>query len=139
MGLFSFLKEKFAKKKAENKDVESYEKGMEKSRQNFSNRLSHLSKKYKKVNQEYFEQLEEILIESDVGVNLSLRVIEEVFEKSKAEKIYDSEAINELLIDTLFQGYMDKGDQLTDIRFADDGPTAVLVVGVNGVGHVGGG
>ena len=135
MGLFSFLKEKFAKKKEEkNKDVESYEKGMEKSRHNFSSRLNKLSKKYRKVNQEYFEQLEEILNESDVGVNLSLRVIEEVFEKSKKERIADSNQINELLIDTLFQGYMDKGDQLTDIRFSEDGPTAVLVVGVNGVG-----
>lgn len=133
MGLISFLKNKFSKKE-ENADAETYSKGMEKSRQNFSNKLSSLSRKYKKVNQEYFEQLEEILIESDVGVNLSLRVIEEVLEESKAQKIYDSEAINELLIETLFKGYMDKGEQLTEIRFSNNGPTVMLVVGVNGVG-----
>ena len=135
MGLISFLKEKFSKKKQEEKvDAEVYSKGMEKSRQNFSNKLSSLSKKYKKVNQEYFEELEEILIESDVGVNLTLKVIEEVLEKSKKQHINDSEEINELLIETLFEGYMDKGDQLTDIVFNEDGPTVLLVVGVNGVG-----
>ena len=135
MGLISFLKDKFAKKKAEEKvDVETYSKGMEKSRHNFSNKLSNLSKKYKKVNQEYFEQLEEILIESDVGVNLSLRVIEEVLDKSKRQKITDSDEINELLIETLFEGYMDKGEQISDIEFKSDYPTVLLMVGVNGVG-----
>ena len=135
MGLISFLKDKFAKKKAEEKvDVETYSKGMEKSRHNFSNKLSNLSKKYKKVNQEYFEQLEEILIESDVGVNLSLRVIEEVLDKSKKQKITDSDEINELLIETLFEGYMDKGEQISDIEFKSDYPTVLLMVGVNGVG-----
>ena len=135
MGLISFLKEKFAKKKVEEKvDAETYSKGMEKSRQNFSNKLSSLSKKYKKVNQEYFEQLEEILIESDVGVNLSLRVIEEVLDKSKKQRITDSEDINELLIETLFEGYMDKGESISDIVFKEDYPTVLLMVGVNGVG-----
>ena len=135
MGLISFLKDKFAKKKeTEKQDVETYSKGMEKSRHNFSNKLSSLSKKYKKVNQEYFEQLEEILIESDVGVNLSLRVIEEVLEKSKKQKITDSDKINELLIETLFEGYMDKGENISDIVFKDEYPTVLLMVGVNGVG-----
>ena len=135
MGLISFLKDKFSKKKDEEKaDIETYSKGMEKSRQNFSNKLSTLSKKYKKVNQEYFEELEEILIESDVGVNLALRVIEEVLEESKKRKLSDSDEINELLIETLFSGYMNKGESLTDIVFRENGPTVLLVVGVNGVG-----
>lgn len=139
MGLISFLKEKFSKKKGkeetkEQQTAETYSKGMAKSRQNFSNKLNSLSKKYKKVNQEYFEELEEILIESDVGVSLSLRVIEEVLEKSKKQKISDSEEINELLIETLFEGYMNKGDSPTDVIFKENGPTVLLVVGVNGVG-----
>ena len=132
MGLFSWLKDKFSKKK-EN-DAETYSKGMEKSRKNFSSKLAKLSKKYKKVNQEYFEELEEILIESDVGVNLSFRVIEEVLEKSKKQKITDSNEINELLIETLFQGYMEKGEVKKEIEFYEDRPAVMLVVGVNGVG-----
>lgn len=132
MGLLSFLKEKFSSKKKE--DVESYSEGMSKSRQNFSNRLNSLSKKYKKVNQEYFEDLEEILIESDIGVNLSLKIIDEVLQESKERKITDSAELNEILIDHLFSGYMAKGDSLTDVRFVENGPTVLLVVGVNGVG-----
>ncbi len=132
MGLISFLKEKFSKKKDEK--VENYTEGMSKSRQNFSNKLNSLTKKYKKVNQEYFEELEEILIESDVGVKLTLRVIDEVLEESKKNKIYDVEEINEILIDHIFKDYMDKGEQLTDVRFVNNGPTVLLVVGVNGVG-----
>ena len=132
MGLISFLKDKFSKKKTE--DVDSYSEGMAKSRQNFSNRLNNLSKKYKKVNQEYFEDLEEILIESDIGVNLSLKIIDEVLQESKDKKITDSEELNEILIDHLFSGYMSKGDSLTEVRFVENGPTVLLVVGVNGVG-----
>lgn len=135
MGLFSFLKDKFSKKtEAEKKDVEVYSQGMEKSRQNFSSKLNALSKKYKKVNQEYFDELEEILIESDVGVNLTLKVIEEVLEQSKKEKISDADQINEILIDHLFKDYMEKGDQPTDVSFDPNQPTVLLVVGVNGVG-----
>lgn len=132
MGLISFLKEKFSKKK--DNDVESYSEGMSKSRQNFSNRLNALSKKYKKVNQDYFEELEEILIESDVGVNLTLKVIDELLEESRDKKISDAHELNELLIDHLFSGYTSKGESLTDLRFVDNGPTVLLVVGVNGVG-----
>ena len=132
MGLISFLKEKFSKKK--DNDVESYSEGMSKSRQNFSNRLNALSKKYKKVNQDYFEELEEILIESDVGVNLTLKVIDELLEESRDKKISDAHELNELLIDHLFSGYSSKGESLTDLRFVDNGPTVLLVVGVNGVG-----
>ena len=77
MGLISFLKNKFKKK---DESVDTYSQGMEKSRQNFSNKLTNLSLRYKTVNQEYFEELEQILIESDVGINLTLKIIDEVLE-----------------------------------------------------------
>ncbi len=132
MGLVSFLKEKFSKKE---KEVdEKYVDGMSKSRKNFSAKLSSLSKSYKKVNQEYFDELEQILIESDVGVSLSLKIIEEVLEESKAQKVDDPGKINEILIDKMFDDYVSKGNIECDIHFASSGPTVLLVVGVNGVG-----
>ncbi len=132
MGLVSFLKEKFSKKE---KEVdEKYVDGMSKSRKNFSTRLSSLSKSYKKVNQEYFDELEQILIESDVGVSLSLKIIEEVLEESKNQKVDDPEKINEILIDKMFEDYVSKGNIDCDIHFVEHGPTVLLVVGVNGVG-----
>ncbi len=133
MGLFKFLKEKIAKKNV--KETETYVSGMTKSRENFANKLDELSRRYKEVNQEYFEQLEEILIEADVGVSLTLRIIEEVIEESKNECIKDPTSINELVVDKMFIGYATKGGDITnEISFVNDGPTVLLVAGVNGVG-----
>lgn len=131
MGLISFLKEKFKKK---DNLTDKYSKGLEKSRKNFSNKLSNLSERYKTVNQDYFDELEEILIESDVGINLALNIIEEVLNISKSDKITDPKKINEILVDRMFIGYASKGDVENDIKFNENGPTVLLVVGVNGVG-----
>ena len=133
MGLLKFLKEKFSKNKPQ--ETETFVKGMEKSRENFANKMDKIAKKSKKVNKEYFDELEEILIEADVGVNLTMRVIEEVVQESLKNKITDSEEINDLVIDKLFSGYMSKGEQIqNDVVFRKDGPTVLLVAGVNGVG-----
>ncbi len=133
MGLFKFLKDKLSKSKTE--DTSNYVKGMEKSRENFANKLDSIAKKSKKVNQEYFDELEEILIEADVGVSLTMKVIEEVVTESIKNKISDASEINELVIDKLFDGYMSKGNNISnDISFRKDGPTVLLVCGVNGVG-----
>lgn len=133
MGLFKFLKEKIAKKNE--KETETYVSGMSKSRENFANKLEELSKRYKEVNQEYFEQLEEILIEADVGVSLTLRIIEEVIEESDEKGIKNPTEINELVVDKMFIGYATKGGNITnEINFVNDGPTVLLVAGVNGVG-----
>ena len=131
MGLISFLKNKFKKKDAE---VDVYSQGMEKSRKNFSNKLTNLSKRYKEVNQDYFEELEQILIESDVGVSLALRIIDEVLEESKQNNIKDPVKINEILVDKMFVDYASKGDIVNEISFKEGTPTVLLVVGVNGVG-----
>ena len=131
MGLISFLKDKFKKK---DKVTETYSKGMEKSRKNFSSKLKNLSSRYKTVNQDYFDELEQILIESDVGISFTLNTIEEVLERSERENITEPEKINEILVDRMFVGYASKGDVQNDIQFQENGPTVLLVVGVNGVG-----
>ena len=88
MGLISLLKNKFAKKETvEEKETVKYQKGLEKSRQNFSSKLTELTKRYKTVNEDYFSDLEEILIESDVGISLALKIIEELLDESKENKI----------------------------------------------------
>lgn len=133
MGLFKFLKEKLSKKSKDS--TNKYVKGMEKSRSNFANKLENLTKQYKSVNQQYFEALEEILIEADVGVNLSLEIIESVIEESKEKNITDPKEINELVVDKMFLGYATKGGNIhSEIEFTNDGPTVLLVMGVNGVG-----
>ncbi len=133
MGLFKLLKDKFSKKPKE--ETSTYVEGMAKSRSNFASKLDELSRQYKEVNQEYFERLEEILIEADVGVELSLRIIDEAFSESKAQGIKDPKTINELVVDKMFLGYATKGGNIhNEIEFVKDGPTVLLVAGVNGVG-----
>lgn len=132
MGLFKFLKEKFSKKSDDKKA--KYTVGMEKSRKNFAGKLSKLSSRYAQVNSQYFEELEEILIEADVGVNFTLQIIDEVLQQSKKEKITDPSLINELLVDKMFVNYASKGDVKSDLNFIDNQVCVLLVVGVNGVG-----
>ena len=129
MGLISFLKSKFAKKKDE-----KYNNGLEKSRSAFSKKLNELGKKYKKVNGDYFSDLEEILIEADVGVNVTLQTVDELLEKARKNKITEVDELNEMLIDILFANYTDNAELPTEIIFDENYPTVVLIVGVNGVG-----
>ena len=132
MGLMSFLKEKFSKK--ENKN-EKYIAGLDKSRKNFSSKLKLLSKKYSKANDAYFEELEEILIEADVGVNLALDIVEVTKKETNASSITDPSKINDILVDKMFISYAQQGENIiNEIQFKDGEPTVLLVVGVNGVG-----
>lgn len=131
MGLISFLKEKFSKKEKNDK----YVAGLDKSRKNFSSKLHLLTKRYSKVNEEYFEELEEILIEADVGVNLALDIVEVTRNETDQKKITDPKLINEILVDKMFVSYAQQGDSITnEIEFRENEPTVLLVVGVNGVG-----
>lgn len=132
MGLMSFLKEKFSKK--ENKN-EKYIAGLDKSRKNFSSKLKLLSKKYSKANDAYFEELEEILIEADVGINLALDIVEVTKKETNASSITDPSKINDILVDKMFISYAQQGENIiNEIQFKDGEPTVLLVVGVNGVG-----
>lgn len=149
MGLFKYLKEKFKKnddKKGESsseqpkkdshiQDKDKYVAGLEKSRQGFSSKLKKLSAKFKKVDASYFDELEEILIEADVGVDLTLELIDETVKESKLQNIDDPEKTNEILVDKMFIGYANKGGSFkTDLDFVQGRPTVLMMVGVNGGG-----
>ena len=133
MGLLNFIREKILKKPAKQKD--KYVAGLDKSRKNFSSKLNHLSKKYQKVTDEYFEELEEILIEADVGVNLALDIVDATRNEIRQKGIFEPSEINEILVDKMFVSYAQQGENIVnEITFQEDGPTVLLVVGVNGVG-----
>ena len=142
MGLFKFLKDKF-KKKEENsvenektlESVKKYDEGLAKSRENFSKRLKALNKEFKsrKLDDNYFNNLEEILIEADCGVEFTLNTIEKLVEIVKKEKLTDLKEINERLISLMFNNYNDDSQNEDDITLKE-GLNVFLVVGVNGVG-----
>ena len=89
MGLFSKLKDKFSKKEdvKEEKIQEKYDKGLEKTRESFVSSLSLLGKKFTKVNEEYYEELERILIKADIGVNTVDKFMDLLRKRVKSENI----------------------------------------------------
>jgi len=114
---------------------EAYVRGLKKSNHGFMSKLKSLSSVFHVVNDKYFEDLEEILIEADVGIDLTLELIDKAKISAKRNNIKDPEKINELLVETMFEGYESVGNNIkADIRFVSEGPTVLLVVGVNGVG-----
>ena len=118
----------------EAQDIETYDKGLEKTRKEFVSKLSMLGVKYTKVDEDYFEELEEILINADVGVNTVMNFIDQLRDRVKKEKITDTEYLNEVIVDELFIIYVDNESLSDKINMAEEGPTVILMVGVNGVG-----
>lgn len=132
MGLFDKIKKAFTTNKTE--AVEKYDKGLEKTRKEFVSQLSNLSKKYKNIDENYFEELEDILIMADIGVDTVMKFVELLRKRVKTEKIEDANKLKDIIIDELFIMYV--GNDILDskIHYAEEGPTVILFVGVNGVG-----
>ena len=136
MGLFSKIKEAFSSKNNNEKKEEiiNYDKGLEKSRREFVSQLSNLSKKYKNINEDYFEELENILIMADIGINTVMMFVDRLKDRVKSEKITDSNILKEIIVDELFVMYVGNNIIESKIHMAPNGPTVILFVGVNGVG-----
>ena len=151
MGLFNKIKNMFSKdnteekkvevtsevvenKKEEKESVKVYEKGLTKSRQGFVSKLANLTNKYKNINDEYFEELEEILIMADIGVNTVMDFIDRIRDRVRKEGIDSPEELKEIIVDELFIIYVNDEVLTSKINYRADGPTVILFVGVNGVG-----
>lgn len=136
MGIFNKLKEKFTKK--EEKKVEKvtniYEEGLEKTRNEFVSSLTLLGKKFTKVNEEYFEALESILIKADIGIHTVDKFMDMLRKRVKSENIIDTKYLNEVIVDELFMIYVNDSSLTDKIHYNESGPTVILMVGVNGVG-----
>lgn len=132
MGFFDKFKAAF--KKTEKKDIDSYDEGLEKTREEFVSKLSILGIKYTKVSPEYYEELERILIEADIGVRTVCDLLDKLKKRVKEENITSTKDLGEVIVDEMFLIYVN-GDSLSDkINMNEDGPTVILMVGVNGVG-----
>lgn len=134
MGFFAKLKEKLFNKKSKQETQSKYVSGLDKSRKNFVDKLAELKTRYTKVDEDYFEELEQILILSDVGVQTAINIVEATKQEVKMKGVTDLSAINEILVDKMFIAYANNDVVDTEINFDKSGLTVVMVVGVNGVG-----
>ena len=131
MGLFDKIKSVFTK---EDKSTKTYEKGLSKTRKSFVNKLANLSKEYDEINENYFEELEELLINADIGVNTVMNFMDKLQKRVSKEKITDPSMLTEIIVDELFIIYVDNEILTNKINYNLNGPTVLLFVGVNGVG-----
>jgi len=114
--------------------VKVYEKGLTKSRKGFVSNLISLTSRYSKINDDYFDELEEILIMADIGVNTVMKFMDRLRDRVKHEKIEDPNLLKEIIVDELFIIYVDDNILESKIHYSENGPTVLLFVGVNGVG-----
>ena len=116
------------------KNAKVYEKGLTKTRKSFVSSLLDLTNKYSKVTDEYFDELEEILIMADIGVKTVMSFMERLRDRVRKEHIDSPEDLKEIIVDELFIIYVNDEVLVNKINYKENGPTVILMVGVNGVG-----
>lgn len=134
MSFFKKLKQKFSGTEVEQEETKKYEKGMEKTRKSFTGRLNDLVARYRKVDEDFFEELEEILISADVGVSTVLDLIDELKMEVKRRNIKDSIEIKDVISEKLVDIYSGGEEQFSSLNIQQSGLSIILFVGVNGVG-----
>ncbi len=115
-------------------EIKVYEKGLTKSRKGFVSNLLSLTNRYHKITDEYFDELEEILIMADIGVNTVMNFIERLRDRVRKEHIENPELLKEIIVDELFIIYVEDNILSNKINYSKEGPTVLLFIGVNGVG-----
>lgn len=127
MGLFGF----FSKDKKENLD-----KGLEKTREGFFSKLARTVVGKSKVDDEVLDNLEEVLVTSDVGVNTTLKIIERIEERVEKDKYLGASELNGILREEI-SSLLEENNSGNEVEFrvpTDKKPYVIMVVGVNGVG-----
>ncbi|RJP09284.1 signal recognition particle-docking protein FtsY [Streptococcus pseudopneumoniae] len=112
---------------------EKYDRSLKKTRTGFGARLNAFFANFRFVDEEFFEELEELLIMSDVGVQVASNLTEELRYEAKLENAKKPDALRRVIIEKLVELYEKDGNYDESIHF-QDGLTVMLFVGVNGVG-----
>jgi fused signal recognition particle receptor len=133
MSFFKNLKDKITKQT--DSVTEKFKEGLTKTRDSFAGKMNDLVAKYRKVDEEFFEELEELLISADVGVTTVMDLIDELKMEVKRQNIQDTKEVQAVISEKLVEIY--QGDQNGDdneLNLQKDRLNVVLFVGVNGVG-----
>lgn len=130
MGLFSIFK----KNKEKKQEAKKYLVGMEKTRKTAFSRLTSLFKSHNTINDELFDELEEIFVMADMGVETVVEFVDELREDVRTKNITSSTELQPIIVDKMFDIYL-KGEVVnSNLRFNKNGLSVFLFVGVNGVG-----
>lgn len=111
-----------------------FKAGLEKSRENFQEQLNNLIARYRKVDEDFFEALEEMLITADVGFNTVMQLVEELREEAQRRNISETEDLREVIVEKIVEIYH-QDEENSEVMDLEDGRlNVILMVGVNGVG-----
>ncbi|ELK45739.1 signal recognition particle-docking protein FtsY [Halobacillus sp. ACCC02827] len=113
-----------------------FKRGLQKTRNSFSSKINDLVARYRTVDEDFFEELEEVLISADVGVTTVMEMIEELEMEVKRKNIKDPQQVKEVISEKLVEIYYgdDDAGEVEGLKENPDGLTIYLFVGVNGVG-----
>jgi len=111
-----------------------YKSALAKTRQVLNTEINILNSKHKIINEQYFIDLEEVLLKTDLGIKTTTMFIKRLQQRVVKESVTNPLDIKELIVDELFIMYVDRSVITNQINFKKDGLTVILVVGVNGVG-----
>ncbi|MFI8686302.1 signal recognition particle-docking protein FtsY [Rossellomorea sp. NPDC077527] len=132
MSFFKKLKDKFTE--SSDNVTEKFKDGLSKTRNNFTSKVNDLVARYRKVDEEFFEELEEILIGADVGFDTVMELIDELKLEVKRRNIQDTEEVQSVISEKLVDIYQGERDEDSSLKIQNDQLTVLLFVGVNGVG-----
>ena len=111
-----------------------FKAGLEKSRQNFQEQLNNLIARYRKVDEDFFEALEEMLITADVGFNTVMKLTDELRTEAQRRNIQETEDLREVIVEKIVEIYHQEDDHSEAMNLEDGRLNVILMVGVNGVG-----
>ncbi|WP_046175083.1 signal recognition particle-docking protein FtsY [Domibacillus indicus] len=133
MSFFKKLKDKFSGSQEQEQTAEKYTEGLKKSRSGFSEKMNNLFARYRKIDEDFFEELEEILIGADVGFDTVMELIDELKMEVKRRNTNEPEALREIITEKFVEIYAGEGETSSELNI-QDGLSVILFVGVNGVG-----
>ena len=134
MGFFSIFKKKKNNDSKALEKAKKYRLGMEKTRGGLLNKLKGLFSSYDAITDELFDDLTDIFIMADIGVETTLDFIEELKEDERIEGIHSPEELQPIIVDKMFELYLKNEIVDTSLNLKEDGLSVILFVGVNGVG-----
>lgn len=111
-----------------------FREGLEKSRENFQNKLNDLLAMYRTVDEDFFEALEEMLIQADVGFNTVMELVESLRYEAKRKNITETADLREVIVEKIVEIYEQEDEELQKMNIQEGELTVILMVGVNGVG-----
>lgn len=124
-----------SEEEATDQTEKKYDQGLEKSRTGFGARLNRFLANFRHVDEDFFDDLEDMLIESDVGYDMAMKLSDSLREEVKLENAKSKQDVSNVIIEKMVEIYEEAGKgENPDLQMAAEGPTVIMFVGVNGAG-----